>query len=154
VSQLIDNYQTVLVGFFDNSGMQMPVQRPNHPEKPAKKRVKRPLRPANSGPRIQREKRTIAAMIGIFCRDHGHSHGHGTDALCEDCSALLSYARQRLDHCVFGELKEPCNHCSVDCYSKTLRPRIVAVMDYAGPRLTLRHPLLGLLHLFDQRRAR
>lgn len=91
-------------------------------------------------------------MLDIFCRDHGHSRG--ADALCEDCSALLTYASQRLDHCVFGELKQPCNQCTSHCYSKSLRPRITAVMDYAGPRLAFRHPLLGILHLFDKRRTR
>jgi len=129
--------------------MQMPVQSPNHPQKPA---AKRSLRPANAGPRIQREKRTIAAMLSIYCRDHGH--GTNSGCLCEDCSALLRYAQQRLDNCVFGELKQPCNQCTVHCYSETLRPRIVAIMDYAGPRLTLRHPLLGFFHLLDKLRAR
>lgn len=131
--------------------MQMPVQRPNPAQKPAPA-AKRSLRPANSGRRIRREKRTIAAMLGIYCRGHGHHTDSGH--LCEDCSALLRYAQQRLDNCVFGELKQPCDQCTVHCYSKTLRPRVIEVMAYAGPRLTLRHPLLSVFHLLDKLRAR
>ena len=139
------------------------------------------LRPANHGRRIERERRTIAAMIGIYCRDH---HGQATapspagtgptpdnalmgspdarhtvgDALhadhCPDCAELLRYANQRLDVCVFGESKMPCNDCSVHCYSASRRGRIVEVMRYAGPRMPWRHPLLGLMHLVDKLRAR
>jgi hypothetical protein len=109
------------------------------------------LRPANSGRRIRRERRTIAAMIGIYCRDH---HGGHPQDPCEDCTDLLRYANQRLDVCVFGESKMPCNECSVHCYSKTRRERIVEVMRYAGPRMPWVHPLLGLLHFVDRFRAR
>ncbi|NEX15705.1 MAG: nitrous oxide-stimulated promoter family protein [Halochromatium sp.] len=128
----------------------MPVQRPSKPVKPSAQSGERPrLRPANSGRRIRREKRTIAAMLSIYCRDHHANHGD-PQQLCGDCSQLLRYAHQRLDNCVFGELKQPCNQCRVHCYSKQLRPRVVEVMRYAGPRMTLRYPLLSLLHLFDK----
>lgn len=89
-------------------------------------------------------------MIGIYCRNH---HGGRPDSLCADCDALLQYAHQRLDNCVFGELKQPCNECSVHCYSKSLRPRIIEVMRYAGPRMTLRYPVLSAFHLIDKLRA-
>jgi hypothetical protein len=111
-------------------------------------RIRR-LRPANSGRRIRREQRTIEAMIGIYCRDHHQGHGHHCDA----CADLLRYARQRLDNCVFGESKMPCTHCSVHCYSKKLRTRIIDVMRYAGPRMGLRHPYLALMHMLDKLRA-
>lgn len=114
------------------------------------------LRPANHGRRIERERRTITAMIGIYCRDH-HDRNHqdaGDAGLCPDCAELLRYANQRLDVCVFGESKTPCNDCSVHCYSQTRRARIVEIMRYAGPRMPLRHPLLGLHHFLDKLRAR
>lgn len=110
----------------------------------------RRMRPPNQGRRIRREKRTIAAMLAVYCRDHHCGDG----AHCDECATLLRYAEQRLDNCVFGESKMPCNHCTVHCYSKSLRPRIVEVMRYAGPRLALRYPLLGLLHMLDKVRAR
>ncbi len=126
------------------------------------------LRPANQGRRIERERRTIAAMIAIYCRDHHH---HGADACahaavdtdadmgaadpqCADCAELLRYANQRLDVCVFGESKMPCNDCTVHCYSNSRRGRIVEVMRYAGPRMPLHHPFLGLMHFVDKLRAR
>lgn len=111
------------------------------------------LRPANHGRRVRREKRTIEAMLAIYCRDH---HGERTTdaALCNDCTRLLRYARQRLDNCVFGELKKPCNQCTVHCYSESMRPRVTEVMRYAGPRMTFRHPVLSLFHMLDKARSR
>ncbi|MCG6943663.1 MAG: nitrous oxide-stimulated promoter family protein [Thiohalocapsa sp.] len=109
------------------------------------------LRPANNGKRVRRERRTIAAMIGIFCHDH---HGGHAEHHCDDCADLLRYANQRLDVCVFGESKLPCSECTVHCYSKSRRARIVEVMRYAGPRMPRRHPWLGLLHMIDKLRCR
>jgi hypothetical protein len=112
------------------------------------------LRPANHGRRVRREKRTIEVMLGIYCRDHHHgAAGSVQDGLCEECAKLLRYARQRLDNCVFGELKKPCNQCTVHCYSKAMRPRVVEVMRYAGPRMTFSHPVLSLFHLLDKLRG-
>jgi predicted amidophosphoribosyltransferase len=101
-----------------------------------------------TGSRIVREQATIAAMMGIYCRDH-----HGTASiLCEDCSALLDYARRRLATCPFGEEKPACNHCQVHCYGPRRREQVKAVMRYAGPRMMMRHPILSLYHLLDKRR--
>ncbi len=101
------------------------------------------------GRRIAREKRTIAAMAQIYCRDH---HG-GSDKLCDQCSSLLDYAVRRLDVCPFQEEKPACNHCRVHCYSIVMRERVKVVMRYAGPRMALRHPLLSLFHLRDKGRT-
>lgn len=98
--------------------------------------------------RIRREKRTIEAMLRIFCRDH-----HGTaDGVCSDCKELQRYAYQRLDSCPFAELKPACNHCEVHCYSRKMRDRVRNVMRYAGPRMLFRHPILSVGHLLDERR--
>jgi len=114
------------------------------------------LRPANNGKRIRREKQTIEAMLSVYCRHH-HPTATATRAeqngLCGDCADLLRYARQRLDHCVFGESKMPCNHCSANCYSANMHTRIVEVMRYAGPRMMPRHPVLSLLHMLDKMRS-
>jgi hypothetical protein len=87
-------------------------------------------------------------MLRIFCRDH---HG-GVGGLCSDCEDLRCYAFQRLDNCPFGEAKPACNHCEVHCYSQQMRERVREVMRYAGPRMLLRHPVLSVLHLLDERR--
>ena len=104
--------------------------------------------PPYLGPRLAREEATLAAMLAIYCRDH---HGR-QPALCPDCAALLDYARRRLATCPFGEEKPACNLCQVHCYSALQRERVKAVMRYAGPRMTWRHPLLSLYHLFDKLR--
>jgi hypothetical protein len=96
-------------------------------------------------PRIVREKRTIAAMVEIYCRAH-----HGTtDALCNECSLLLEYAACRLDRCRYGVKKTPCAVCPTRCFQPLMRTRIKAVMQYAGPRMLFRHPILALLHQWD-----
>ena len=110
------------------------------------------MRPANKGRRIRREKRAIAAMFAIYCQDH-HALGRKAGPLCGECDRLLRYAHQRLDHCVFGDLKPACAQCAVDCYSKTQRPPILAVIDYAESRLPWRYPALAFLRLLDKLRA-
>ncbi len=101
------------------------------------------------GPRIRREKRTVAAMVGMYCRGH-----HGTrGALCDGCAELLAYAHGRLDRCRFGEGKATCGRCTVHCYRPEMRERIRAVMRWSGPRMLLRHPLMAVRHAVDGRRA-
>jgi hypothetical protein len=96
--------------------------------------------------RIKREQKTIRAMMVIYCRDKHDTNG----SLCDSCEKLLDYAERRLDSCPFGEQKPACNHCSVHCYSTTMRAQVQEVMRYAGPRMLLRHPMLSLYHLLDK----
>lgn len=98
-----------------------------------------------SSPRMEREARTVEAMIGLYCRE---VHG-GAAGLCGECTELSSYARQRLQKCPFQEGKTTCARCPVHCYRPQAREQIRAVMRYAGPRMLLRHPVLALLHLVD-----
>ena len=99
--------------------------------------------------RRARELRTIEAMLRMYCRAHGHPR---RTPLCEGCSALLDYAGRRLERCVFGDAKPTCANCLVHCYSAEMRERVRVVMRWAGPRMLLRHPILGILHLVDGRR--
>lgn len=97
--------------------------------------------------RIEREKKTITAMLRIYCADqHARPSSQG---LCEACGQLQDYAHKRLDVCPFQEQKPACNRCEVHCYAATMRQRVTEVMRYSGPRMMLRYPLLSLLHLFD-----
>lgn len=100
-------------------------------------------------PHILREKRTIEAMIGIYCRAH-----HGTKALCPECGELKAYAYCRLDRCPFGAAKPACADCPIHCYKPGMKDKVKAVMRYAGPRMIYRHPLLALWHWVDGRRNR
>ena len=106
--------------------------------------------PESDGRRIAREKRTIAAMIDIYCKlQHRPSVRP-----CEECQDLLDYAHCRLDRCPFGDDKSTCNHCPVHCYRADRREQIRQVMRYAGPRMLLRHPILAVLHWCDGLRGR
>ncbi len=95
--------------------------------------------------RIAREKRTIEAMVALYCRDNHQT----TTGLCEECTALLEYARLRLDKCPFGEDKPTCARCLIQCYKPDMREKIKRVMRYSGPRMLLYHPALAIGHLWD-----
>ncbi len=98
-------------------------------------------------PRLEREWRTVEAMIRIYCRD---LHGSGTG--CADCRELMEYAEQRLSRCPFQEEKPPCADCPIHCYQRKRREQIVAVMRHSGPRMLLRHPILAVKHMIDGHR--
>ena len=101
-----------------------------------------------SRPRIEREKKTVRAMIGIYCGDN-----HGTlGNFCPECTELLEYTLLRLEKCPFSEGKTTCTACPIHCYRPDMRARIRTVMRYVGPRMIWRHPILALLHLMDGRR--
>lgn len=98
--------------------------------------------------RIKRERRTIEAMIGIYCHNQ-----HGTrDGLCSECDALLDYAFERLDRCPFQEDKPTCANCPIHCYKPEMRKKVRTVMRYAGPRMVWPHPVLSLFHFIDGQR--
>ena len=98
--------------------------------------------------RIRRERKTIEAMIDVYCRAH-----HGMeDELCPECCSLLEYAFRRLEHCPFKEEKPTCANCAIHCYKPEMRDRVRSVMRYAGPRMTKPHPVLSLFHFIDGRR--
>jgi len=94
--------------------------------------------------RIDREKKTVAAMIRIYCRDHHQAE----TGLCESCSELNTYAFLRLDKCPYGINKPTCNNCQTHCYKPEKRESIRQVMRYAGPRMLTSHPVLSLYHLW------
>ena len=99
--------------------------------------------------RRARELKTIRVMVEMHCRDH-----HGSpDPLCPRCAELMDYAARRLERCVFGDAKPTCTNCTVHCYTADKREEVRVVMRYAGPRMLLRHPWLGITHLLDGRRA-
>lgn len=97
--------------------------------------------------RLRRERRTVRAMVELYC-----AHHHGGDGLCAGCTALASYADYRLDRCPFGPDKPPCAECTVHCYRASEREAMCEVMRFSGPRMLLRHPLLAVLHVLDAHR--
>ena len=100
------------------------------------------------GRRLERERRTIDAMVRLYCRDHHGTRGEP----CGECGELLEYALARLERCRFGDGKPTCANCPVHCYRPDMRERVREVMRYSGPRMLLRHPYLAIAHLRDGRR--
>jgi hypothetical protein len=95
--------------------------------------------------RLDRERRTVRAMLQLYCRGH-----HETlDGLCAPCEELGQYADARLEHCPYGETKPTCATCPIHCYRPGRRQEMKEVMRYAGPRMLLRHPVLALRHRMD-----
>ncbi|GAB6167187.1 hypothetical protein JCM19992_31870 [Thermostilla marina] len=105
--------------------------------------------------RLQREKKTVQAMIRLYCRDHHRSSNESAAGnLCDACAELLEYAFCRIDRCPFGGEKPTCANCPIHCYRPQMRESIRAVMRYAGPRMLGRHPYLALMHLLVDGRRR
>ena len=98
---------------------------------------------------IAREKRTVEAMVLLYCADHHEPAGR----LCPECRDLLAYSHARLDGCRYGEQKPTCKACPTHCYRRDRREAMQVVMRYAGPRMILRHPWLALVHMWKERRG-
>ena len=96
------------------------------------------------------DKKTVAAMVHIYCHD---THGTPRGTLCDGCGALLAYADERLTRCPFEEEKTTCRDCPVHCYRPVEKDAMKEVMRYAGPRMLLRHPLLAVRHLWLERKG-
>jgi hypothetical protein len=96
--------------------------------------------------RLNRERRTIQAMLEIYCRGHHRS----TVTLCAECYNFLAYATQRIDMCPFQSDKPTCKKCPVHCYTRDMREKARHVMGYAGPRMMIFHPILTVLHYSDE----
>ena len=97
--------------------------------------------------RTNRERKTIEAMIRLFCRDqHGMKR-----SLCLQCAGLQAYARERLEKCPYGDDKPTCANCPIHCYKPALRQQVQTVMRYAGPRMLRHHPVLAIRHMLAGR---
>ena len=103
----------------------------------------------NTHPRMVRERKTVEAMIRIYCKKK-HKE---TDTLCEDCQELLVYTNKRLAKCPYQETKPICAKCTIHCYNEPMRNKIKSVMGYSGPRMLGKHPILAFQHIFDRFRG-
>ena len=98
-----------------------------------------------AGARLARERRTMAAMVRIYCRDR-HATASG---FCAACREFLQYADVRLERCRFGEAKPTCAKCPVHCYQRERREQARVIMRHAGPRMLWEHPVMSLRHWLD-----
>ncbi len=94
---------------------------------------------------IEYEKHTVEKMVSLYCR-----RSEGNKELCSTCKDLLDYAYNRLDDCIYGNSKPPCNRCSTYCYKPAMRDRIKQVMRFSGPRLMLYAPVATLKHMLQR----
>ena len=99
--------------------------------------------------RIEREKRTVSVMIGMYC----HHHHSAKNGVCPECKELNNYAIKRTSYCHFGEDKPVCVKCPVHCYKPEKREEIKKVMRYVGPRMIYTHPYLAVMHIIDKKRS-
>jgi Rieske Fe-S protein len=94
---------------------------------------------------IDREKRTIAFMIRLYCRHRLHQQEPS-----EEYRALIDYCQHRLDHCRWQDEKPACKHCPCHCYAPAQRECVRQIMRWTGPRMILYAPLEVLRHLLNK----
>jgi len=97
--------------------------------------------------RLIREKKTIEAMVKLFCKKK-----HNTVNICTNCNEVLNYALTRIEKCVFGEKKPVCNLCKIHCYNKENKSKIKKIMRFSGPRMIFYHPYYAIMHLIDKKK--
>lgn len=100
---------------------------------------------------IEYEKRIVEKMVRMFFRHKKLCSGECSTKdceLCAECSQLLEYAHNRLDHCKFGENKPTCKKCPIHCYKPEMKQKMREVMRWSGPRMILYHPIDAIKHLF------
>lgn len=100
-----------------------------------------------AGKRIQREIKTIEKMILIYEKSHP-----ATIDFPDQYQQLYKYAINRLEKCRYGENKPACKQCPIHCYQPKMREQMKVVMRWSGPKMLLRHPILAIRHLLDDRR--
>ena len=96
------------------------------------------------------EMATVKKMLEIYCRAH---HGNNL-SLCEECEALLDYARARVERCPHMETKTFCSACQTHCYAPKMREKIREAMRYSGPRMLLHAPVMALRHMWIEWREK
>ncbi|MHA1972525.1 MAG: nitrous oxide-stimulated promoter family protein [Candidatus Hodarchaeales archaeon] len=95
--------------------------------------------------RMERERKTIEVMIGLYCKEKHRSENE----LCTECSTMLDYTNLRLDKCRYGSDKTTCSKCTTHCYKPDMKEEIKKVMRYSGPKMIYKHPILAIHHLRD-----
>ena len=100
-------------------------------------------------PRLRREHETIQAMVKIYCSKH---HQSEKKEVCNDCAELIRYARKKLEKCPFQENKSTCGKCTIHCYKKDMKEKVIAIMRYSGPKMIRKHPVMAFQHFLDSRK--
>ena len=91
------------------------------------------------------EKDTFRKITMMYCNAKHNTKNNGR---CSDCLSLLDYAEQRIDKCVYGDNKPVCSKCQVHCYRPTMREKIKEIMQYSGPRMLFKSPILSIRYMY------
>ena len=91
------------------------------------------------------EKDTIRKMIMMYCNA---KHNPENNGCCSECLSLLDYAEQRIDKCVYGDNKPVCSKCTVHCYKPEMREKIKEIMQYSGPKMLFKSPILSIRYMY------
>lgn len=92
------------------------------------------------------EFKTLVIMTTLYCKKY-HSV-----TLCPTCHDFIKHAQIKLDRCVYGQNKPACKACPIHCYKPQMRQQAKVIMQYAGPRMLLTHPILTLKHILKAKK--
>lgn len=95
---------------------------------------------------LKNEKRTVKAMIQIYCSAH-HNY---KNSLCPECLTVFEYAESRIDKCKFKSQNLVCSECKVHCFRPDKREKIKEIMKYSGPKMIWKHPVLAVRYLINK----
>ena len=96
---------------------------------------------------LDEEFKTLVIMTTLYCNKHHKG------SLCDTCQNFIKHAQIKLDRCVYGQDKPACKACPIHCYKPEMRQYAKVVMQYAGPHMILRHPILTIKHIVKARKA-
>lgn len=91
------------------------------------------------------DRKVLGAMVSIYCKAR-----HKSGSLCDDCSALLDYAVQRVERCPLQGDKISCRRCKIHCYAPLEQQKIARIMRFSGARMLFKHPLMAVRHLLRE----
>lgn len=92
-----------------------------------------------------KENKTIETIIEMYCKKHHH-----TDSLCQECTTLLEYCKNKIEKCPYKSNEKPfCSLCPIHCYDEEMRSRIILVMKDNRKRMLFTHPILSFQHLYQ-----
>lgn len=93
---------------------------------------------------IEREMKILTRFVGVYCSKHHHTNGSGP---CEECRALIEYAKQRLQKCPYDP-KPKCKDCPTHCYKPEYRQKVREIMKFSGMHFVKRGRVDWLIKYF------
>lgn len=91
--------------------------------------------------REDKDRAILEAMGRIYCHAHHPDEPKDAAALCAQCRETVDATLARTAACPFGH-EGNCQDCEIHCQRGEAQERIRAIMRYAAPRMTFRHPLM------------